>query len=179
MKLYVTYGFLISLGGAILTMTLFALGYHTDNIAAGQKWNWLGIVIAVAGIAFGMREWRNEAGKGIMSYGRGLGTGMLISVWSALFSAVFSVIYFTVINPGFSETMVQFQLSEMERKGIPAANIDQAEGMIRMFMSPAMMTVIGVFKGIFSGLVISLILAAIFKSKPGAAPASAPPPVQA
>lgn len=165
MKLYVTYGFLISLGGAILTMAMFALGFHTDNIAAGQKWNWLGIAIALAGIAFGMREYRREVGQGVMSYGRGVATGLFISLWSALFSAIFTIIYFTVINPGFSEAMVQFQMAEMERKGMPPAQIDQAEGMIRAFSSAPAITVIGAIMGIVMGLVLSLILAAVFKSK--------------
>jgi len=165
MKLYLTYGFLISLGGAILTMAMFALGFHTDNIAAGQKWNWLGIAIALAGIALGMREYRREVGQGVMSYGRGVATGLFISLWSALFSAVFSVIYFTVVNPGFSEAMVQFQMAEMERKGIPPASIDQAEGMIRAFSSAPAITIMGAVMGVIMGLVLSLILAAILKSK--------------
>jgi len=176
MKLYVTYGFLITLGSAILTMAMFALGYHSENIAMGQKIGWLGIVISVAGIAFGMREYRREAGQGVMSYGRALGTGLLISLWTALFSTIFNLAYFKFINPGFSEAMVQFQLAEMERKGLPANAIDQAEGMIRMFMSTPMMMIMGAFMVVLSGFIISLVLAAIFKSK---ADAVATPPVQA
>ena len=176
MKLYVTYGALIALGSAILTMAMFALGYHSENIAAGQKIGWLGVLIAVAGIALGMREYRNEVGEGVMSYGRGVGTGALIAIWSSLFSAVFNFIYFKFINPGFSDAMVAFQMAEMERKGIPANNIEQAEGMLRLFSSPIMITIMGLFMGAIFGVIISLILAAIFKSKPGV---SAPPPVQA
>lgn len=176
MKLYVTYGFLIALGSAILTMALFALGYHSENLAAGQKLGYLGIVIAIAGLSFGMREYRNEVGKGVMSYGRALGTGVLISMWSTLFSAVFNIVYFMVINPGFSEAMVQFQMAEMEKKGMPAATIEQSEGVLRFFMSAPMITIMGAIMGMIFCVVLSLVLAAIFKSKSGQ---SAPPPVAA
>jgi hypothetical protein len=176
MKLYVTYGFLIALGSAILTMALFALGYHSENLAAGQKLGYLGLVIAIAGIALGMREYRNEVGQGVMSYGRALGTGVLISIWSAVFGAVFNFVYFQFINPGFKDAMVAFQKAEMERKGMPANVIEQSEGMLRLFSSPIMITIIGLIMAVLVGAVLSLILAAIFKSKPGV---SAPPPVQA
>lgn len=172
MKLYVTYGLLITLASVIFTMTLFMLGYHSENVAMGQKIGWLGIIISIVGLALGMREYRNEAGQGAMSYGRGLGTGLLITLWTALFTSIFNVIYFKFINPGFSEAMVQFQLAEMEAKGMPANTIDQAEGMIRMFMSTPMMVIMGAFMMVFSGLIISLVLAAIFKAKPSA---DAPP----
>lgn len=175
MRLYATYGFLITLATVIWTMTLFMLGYHSENIAMGQKLGWLGIIISVVGIALGMREYRNEVGQGVMSYGRGLGTGMLITLWSTLFSSIFNVVYFKFINPNFSEMMLQFQLAEMEAKGIPAANIDQAEGMIRMFTSAPMMTIFGTLAMVFGGFVVSLVLAAIFKAKP----AGDAPPVQA
>jgi hypothetical protein len=177
MKLYATYGFLIALGSAILTMALFALDFHTfENMAAGQRWNWLGVLITIAGLSLGMREWRNEVGQGVMSYGRALGTGVLISLWMALFSAVFTFIYFKFINPGFTDAMVQFQMAEMERKGMPAATIEQSEGVLRFFSSTPMLTVMSAIMGCVFGVILSLILAAIFKSKPGQ---SAPPPVAA
>lgn len=177
MKLYVTYGFLIALGSAILTMALFALDFHTyENMAAGQRWNWLGVLITIAGLSLGMREWRNEVGQGVMSYGRALGTGVLISLWMALFSAVFTFIYFQFINPGFTDAMVQFQMAEMERKGMPAATIEQSEGVLRFFSSTPMLTIMGAIMACVFGVILSLILAAIFKSKPGR---PTPPPVAA
>ena len=180
MKLYVTYGFFMALAGAVLTLALFALGYHTDNIAAGEKWAYLGIVIAVAGTALGMREWRNEVGKGIMSYGRGLGTGILICVWSALFTAIFNAIYFTVINPGYSEAMVQYKLTEMQQKNMPPQAMEQAEHIMRLFMKSPVLVIMGFIMTVIFGVVISLILAAIFKSEGNQSTASAatPPPVQ-
>jgi len=177
MKLYATYGFLIALGSAILTMALFALDFHTyENMAAGQKWNWLGLLISIAGLSMGMREWRNEVGKGVMSYGRAFGTGFLISIWSALFGAVFTFVYFAFINPGFTDAMVQFQMAEMERKGMPAATIEQTEGVLRFFSSTPVLTIFSAIMACIFGAIISLILAAIFKSKPGQ---SAPPPITA
>jgi hypothetical protein len=176
MKLYVTYGFLIALGSAILTMALFALGYHSENLATGQKLGYLSLVIMIAGIALGMREYRKEVGQGVMSYGRALGTGVLISIWASVFGAVFNFVYFQFINPGFTDANVQFQMAEMERKGMPASTVEQAEGMIRLFSSAPMVTIMGLIMGVIIGAVLSLILAAIFKSKPGV---SAAPPVQA
>jgi len=177
MKLYVTYGFLIALGSAILTMALFALDFHTfENMAAGQKWNWLGVLISIAGISLGMREWRNDVGQGVMSYGRGVGTGTLISVWAALFNAVFTLIYFMVINPGFTDAIVQFQMAEMERKGMPAATIEQSEGVLRFMSSAPMLTIMATIMSVIFGVLLSLIIAAVIKSKPGQ---SAPPPIPA
>jgi hypothetical protein len=178
MKLYATYGFLITLVGALLALTMFSLGYHSTNFAVSQHPAWLLVVMAIAGtgIALGMRDYRKEIGDGVMSYGRGLGTGVLITLWSTAFSLVFNIVYLKFINPGYSEAMFQFQMAEAERKGMPAAQIDQAEGILRAISSTVGITVGGVVVGLLIGVVLSLILAAIFKSKPGQ---SAPPPVAA
>ena len=128
-------------------------------------------------IAFGMREWRREVGKGAMSYGRGLGTGLLITIWSTLFSIVFQVIYFIFINPGYSEALYQFQVAEMERKGMAEDVISKAEPAMRFMMSTPMLIVFGVIGAIFFGLVLSLILAAVFKAEASNAPV--PPPAEA
>ena len=144
-----------------------------------KKLGYLGVVIAIAGIALGMREWRDKVGHGTMSYGRGLGVGVLISIWSALFTAIFNMIYFMVINPGFSETMVQYRLAEMQGKGLPPQAIDQAEGVMRFMMKPPIMTVMGLIMGIIIGFVLSLILAAIFKADANKNGVPPPPPVQA
>jgi ABC-type phosphate transport system permease subunit len=123
-----------------------------------------------------MREYRNEVGQGVMSYGRALGTGTLISVWAALFNVVFTIVYFKIINPGFTEAIVQFQMAEMEKKGIPAATIEQSEGVLRFMSGALMLTIMATIMSVILGIILSLILAAIFKSKPGQ---SAPPPVAA
>ena len=175
MKLYVSYGFYIALAGAILTLAIFALGYHTENIGVGEKLGYLGIIIAIVGLALGMRAWRDTVGKGKMSYGRGLGTGVLISLWSGLFTAIFNLIYFMVINPGFAETMTQYKISEMEAKGMPQQAIQSAEGIMRFMMKPPVMTISGFIGGVIFSFVICLILAAIFKSDGGKNSGSVPP----
>jgi hypothetical protein len=140
-----------------------------------RKIEWWRVIVALSQL-IDMREWRKEEGQGVMSYGRGVGTGILITLWSTFFSLIFNVVYFKFINPGYSEAIFQFQMAEMERKGMPAAQIAQAEGFLRVTSSTIGMAVGGVIIGLLIGAVLSLILAAIFKSKPGV---SAPPPVQA
>jgi hypothetical protein len=169
MKVALTYGLVTALVSALWMLVEFFLGFHGENIASGQHFRWLPWLILLVGIVLAIRAQR-AAGGGTLSYGRGVGTGVLTAIVWSLAVSVWSFIYTSAINPDFIEFMVQFQLDEMERKGMAPEMIDAAEKVIRMMSHPLLSAVMGVVTfGVF-GTVVSLIAAAVFRTKEGAAP---------
>lgn len=176
MKTYVTYGLVWALAGAVLTLALFFLGFHADTEKL-QSANWIslggGIVISVACLMLGTKARASEVpATEAFGYGRALAAGVMITIFATLFGVIFNFLYSQVIHPGMQELQVQAQLEKMEASGVPSAQIDAAEGMIRTMMHPALQAVFYVFGGVLFGTIISLITS-IFLRRP-AAPAEPP-----
>jgi len=178
MKTSLTYGFAMALAGILLALVLFFLGYHSDAEKL-QSAQWVGLVgglaIGIACLTLGIQARRAEVpAHEAFSYGRALGAGTLIALFGALFGTVFNVLYMVFINPDFREVIVEAQIRQMETRGVPSAQIEQAEGMIRAMTSPALQSVFGFVSGFATAFVLALVIAAFLKR-----PATQPPPTPA
>ena len=180
MKTYVTYGFFMALGGLLLTLALFFLGFHSDAAKLSSS-QWIGSVgglaIGITVLTLGIKARRADVPvTEEFGYGRALAAGVMITLFGALFGIVTNYLYFQVINPNMADLIVQAQLDKMEAKGMSGAQLEQAEKGIRMFMKPVFSAIFGFIMGLFWGTIISLIAAAFLKRKAVddlAAPASA------
>jgi uncharacterized membrane protein len=99
-----------------------------------------------------------------MSYGKGLGIGTLVAVVSSVISSIFFFIYISFINTEFVSAIKENQIIEMEKRGMSAAEIDQAMSFSESFMSPVALTIFGFIGGILVAFIISL-LVTIFTKK--------------
>ena len=59
--------------------------------------------------------------------------------------------------------MKDMQMEKMLEQGIPEEALDQAMAISSKFMTPLMMSIIGLFSGVLMGTIVALIIAAIFK----------------
>jgi len=166
MKTYLTYGLAMTVAGALLTLALRTAQW----IGMGG-----GLVIGIAAIVLGTKARRAELpATEEFGYGRALGTGVMIVLFAALFGIVTNLLYTQVINPNFSEVLVQAQIEKWEAAGMSADKIEKAEGLMRKMMNPAIQACVGFLSGMMFGTLISLVTAAFLKRE-----ASAEPPVVA
>lgn len=178
MKIPLTYGAIMAIAGAVLALSLYLLGFHSDatRLGAGQAIAMVaGLAIGITCIVLAMKARRAELPPNEpFGYGRALGVGVLTALFAALFGLVTSYVYANHINPGFTDIIVQAEIAKLEAKGLPPAQIEQVEKVVRAMSGPVAQVIMGFFGGLLFGTVISLIAAAILKR-----PASAPPPVPA
>lgn len=164
------HGLAMAIAGAVLNLALYLLGFHDDpsQLGTGQLIGSLGGVgISITGLILVMKARRaQKAVDEGFSYGAALGTGTVTSLWSAILGTAFHLLYLTVINPGFTDAVVAGQIAKMEAQGVPPSQIDQAEGMIRLFSGPPMQAVFVFVGGMFFGFILSLIIAAFLKQAP-------------
>jgi len=76
---------------------------------------------------------------------------------------VTNYLYSAVINPGLTELIVQNQITKMEARGIPSAQLEQAEKMIRTWSRPPIQAAFGFLGGMLFGTVIALISSAFLQ----------------
>lgn len=167
MKTYVTFGFGSAIAGAILVLALYFLGFHSapEKIGTAQMIQMIaGTAIAIVFIVLGTKARRAEVpATEPFGYGRALGAGMMVVLFSALFGVIFSYVYSAFINPGMMDVAAQAQIEKWEAAGMSSSQIDAAEKVMRKMMSPGLQAVFGLVGGLFFGLVITLITSAFLR----------------
>lgn len=176
MKTYLTYGFAMSIAGALLTLALFFLGFHSDP-AKFSTAQWIGglggLAIGVVAIVLGTKARLAEVpATEAFGYGRALGAGVMITLFAALIGIVTNYVYMQIINPGMADMIVQAQIDKFEAKGMSGAQLEQAEKMTRAMTGPLISSCFGFIGGMVFGTLISLVTAAFLKRE-----ASGEPPV--
>lgn len=180
MKTYLTYGSVMAIGNAVLAVVLYLVGFHSDPEKLGLAQTIGGIggfALAIACIALGTRARRNEIPvTEAFGYGRALGAGIMIALFAGLLGIALTYGYGAVINPGFSEIVVQAEVAKLEAQGKSASEIEAAEKIIRAFTKPGVQAVVGFVAGMLAGTLISLVTAAVLK-RPAVPDFAVPPPV--
>lgn len=169
-----TYALILTIAGAILHLLLFFTGFQTEKLAVGQHLNWLGLIIMVVVLFLGIKAVREEAADKSLSYGKGVGTGALISLMSGLMSAVYNFIHFKFINTEFVDYQMELVRAKWEEAGMSATQMEQAEGITRAMMGPVAQAIWTPIMAVLIGTIVSLIVSAFLKR---AASAPIPPPV--
>ncbi|AMJ66576.1 hypothetical protein AXW84_14920 [Hymenobacter sp. PAMC 26628] len=143
----------------IFTFILLATGKEGNGGLAS-----IAFVIIIAGIVFAHRAFK-AANEGYMSYGQGLGIGVLVGGISGALSAVFNYAYRTFIDPDMTARVMDQMRAKFEEAGtMSSAQIEQAIGMSMKFSTGPIGLAIGIVSGFLLGLVFSLVIAAITKN---------------
>lgn len=157
------YALILTISSALLNLLLYFTGFQTEKLATGQYFQWLGFVMMFAILWLGIKAVRDEAPEKGMSYGRGVGTGTLISLYSGLMSSVYSFIHFKFVNTEFADYQLALIRPKWEAAGMGEAQMDQAEKMTRAMMGPVAQAILTPIMAVIFGLILSLIIAAILK----------------
>lgn len=160
-----TYALILSISGAVLNLLLYFTGFQTEKLAVGQHLNWIGFVVMVVVLVLGIKATREEAPDKSLSYGKGVGTGVLISLYSGLMSAVYTFIHFKFINTDFADYQMELVRAKWEQAGMSADQMEKAEGMARAMMGPVASAIMTPIMVVFFGLILSLIIS-IFLKRP-------------
>jgi hypothetical protein len=171
----------MAIAGALLTFALFFGGFH-ENVekmqsSFAQAIAVLGpLVIAIVCLALAMRDKRSTTPPDApWGYGSAFGVGVLTALFGALFSAVFAYIYFAFLNPGMADVLYDMQVAKMEEQGSSTQQIESAEKMMRVMLSPAAMSIFQTISGFLMTTVIALVVAIFFKKR-AALPYGSPVP---
>lgn len=157
------YALILTICGALLNLLLFFTGFQTEKLATGQYFQWLGFVIMFTVLWLGIKAVREETAEKGMSYGRGVGTGVLISLYSGLMSSVYSFIHFKFVNPEFADYQLALIRTKWEAAGMSETQMEQAEKVTRAMMGPVTQAIMTPIFVVVIGLVCSLIIAAFLK----------------
>ena len=132
-----------------------------------EKWvSWVSYIILIGGIVYGTIQYRDNVLGGSITYAQALGFGVLISLFAAILSGIYSYVFFTFIDPDFIEKIIVHTQDEMLKQGLSEDQVEQAMEMQKGFMKPGVLVAISIPMLTFMGFVFSLITS-IFLKKEG------------
>ena len=169
------YALILALSNIVLSLAGFFLGYQTDKIMQGRWFVILSVVAVIVVLWLGIKAAREEAKDKSLSYGKGVSTGFLITLYASLISTVYGFIHFKYINPNFVDYQIDAAREKWAQAGLSDAQMETAEKGMRLFMSPVLMSITGFLMSLLLGLVIALILSAFLKRQPEAIAEATPP----
>lgn len=156
----------IALKYGALTGVLFIL-YTLFTYISGNFGNFvinllLSLAIATVGIVLAMREYKQQ-NFGYMTYGKGLGIGIVVMVIASIISGIFSYIYIAFIDPSIVDKMIEASIAQMAGFGLDEEMLDEQRDQMAEGFTPLKQLINAVVGGLFSGLILSLIISAIMK----------------
>jgi len=110
----------------------YYLGMHDSGLAMIQLMTLVSVLLSVIGYVLGLRAITRRFPE--TQYLEGLRSGAIIAGIVAVFAALSQVIYFKVINPGWTARMVELTRQYYLESGLPEAEAEQfAEGAKQTF----------------------------------------------
>jgi hypothetical protein len=176
-KIVLTFGALS--GGLLSAMMLTTLGF-ADQIGfdKGAIIGYTTMVLASLLTFFGIRSYRENVGKGFITFGRAFAVGILITlVAAAFYVATWELIYYK-LKPGFTEKYAAYVVEKARAGGASQREIDAKTEEMRNFKimyDKPLVNIAFTFLEVFPiGAILSLISAAILRKKRVAEPVAAP-----
>lgn len=163
------WGAISAVVGSILTLIFYNLGMmgldESGEAASSFVPTVVSLLLTVALLYLGMKEYKLTANGGYLSFGRGLLWSLAFGLIGGLISAVFIYLFHSVLAPELLPGILEAQLDTMAEQGVDEASIEAAETGMAYFMSPAAQAVSTILMAVIASAIIGAIVALILRSK--------------
>lgn len=149
-----------------LVLTLFSVILYVSGLILNTKVGYVSIVLTIAGIVIAQINYRNRELNGVISYGQAVGFGVAIMLFAGIVTALYTIVLYTFIDPSLIDQMKAVQEEAMLGKGMSEDQIEAAMSMTSKMMTPAWMSIMGLFGSVFSGTIVSLLTSIFVKKQP-------------
>ena len=114
-------------------------------------------------LIIGIKSYRDKDSGGYISYGKSLGTGILISFFGSIIAAFYTYIFFNFIDPSMVDKLIEMSQQQMIDKGMSDDQVEMAISMTRKFMTPTWMFFFTILSYTFMGFIFSLLVSVFTK----------------
>ena len=158
-KSAMTSGLILGIALVVFSLIIYIMGIVKPPF-------WVGIIqylIIIGGIVYGTKKFRDEDLGGEISYSKALGFGILICVFAAVVSGIYTVLLMTVIDPDFINKMMTAIEEEYVKMGMSEDQIEASMKIVGKMQSPVFMAISQVIGFAFMGAIFSLVTSAFLK----------------
>ncbi|HPX06012.1 MAG TPA: DUF4199 domain-containing protein [Tenuifilaceae bacterium] len=154
-----TSGLILGLALIVFSVVLYILGIYKPP-------TWVGIlnyVLIIGGIFYGQKKFRDDELGGYISYGKALGTGVLVALFASIIYGVYFYLLTAVIDPGYIDQIYAATEEALLEKGNSEDQVEQMLDVAKQYMTPIMLLVSSVIGFVFWGTIFALITSIFVK----------------
>lgn len=148
-----------------IVLTLFSVILYVTGQMQNKTLGYLSFPIYIACIIAAQIHYRNHELNGEINYGQAVGFGTAIMLFSGIITALYTLIIYK-IDPGLLDQLKSMQEETLMAKGMSEDQVDAAMKISAKMMTPAIMSISGLFGSVIIGTIVSLITS-IFVKKQG------------
>ena len=145
------------------------LFYTSPDFESNDFVGYSAMVLVFSLVFFGVRNYRNKQLDGVISFGKALKTGIIITLIASTLYVIVWLFYYYLFIPDFIDKFVPHVLKETARKGATptelAETAKQMEQYREMYKSPFFVVLITYAEVLPVGLIVALISSFILKRK--------------
>ena len=160
-KWAMTYGLYLGVFHIIFIVILYLTGHFFNS----GYYGYISTAVVVWITWTGLVKFRDGVNGGFIKYGQGLGLGVLISVFAAIFAAATMYIIMK-FDGSLSDDMLSLMVEEIEKSGLSGDMVDNVEKMYEMMVTPGVVALSAYINKVVGGTIISLVVAAFVKKNP-------------
>lgn len=157
--------------GAITGLILIAISMifyfvYGPTTKAPVLQNILTYLVILGGLVLGIKEQREQAQNGYITYGKAVGTGVMIGFFAGVIGAFFLYLFLKFGDSNFLEKVMEKAEEEMRSSGKSDEQIEMALPYMKKMMNPAVMGFFSLLGNVFIALIFSLIASIFLKKNP-------------
>lgn len=156
-----------------LVYIVFALGNILMTGDGSQSNPMIGLLVALVMtvstffvIFYGIKEYRDTFNQGVLKVGEAVKLGLMIAVIASLLAAIFNIVYYNFIDPGYLERMIETTRESLEERGQTEEQIEMAMWWTNLFSNPILAAAVSIVWTSLWGLLKGLISGSILKKEP-------------
>ena len=156
-----TWGLVVGLALIILSLVLYIMNIYKAP-------TWVGILnyaLIIGGIVMAQLKYRNNILDGYITYGKAVGTGVLVSLFASIIYAFYFIILTKFIDTGYMDKVLETVEQAYAEQSLSEDQIAAALEMSKKMMTPIMMALSTVFGFVFMGTLFSLITSIFIKKE--------------
>lgn len=163
--LEIRWGLLIGLARAIWMLLEYFLGWHGRQFEHYSLVSSFDAVILLVGIPLAIRDKRQDDMGELISFRVALRTGIIVTAVAASVSVLFMIMYFNVINPGWTEFAAEYTRQQMQLIDAPQQEIAEAVENARIKFSRGYKMFETAISVIIQGSLLSVLAALLLRRK--------------
>jgi len=162
--------------GTISGLLMAVLLFFSIPIAPKVGFNTVGMIMFLGKIAafvpifFGIREYRQTVGGGLLTFWKGFNAGVLILVVSCFFYAISWVILYYWVSPDFPDKYFQDYMAQLKLHGALPKDIADAQTQFqeskKVLTNPFINAAYAFTDPLQVGLILTLVFAVILRKSP-------------
>ncbi|HHZ66147.1 MAG TPA: DUF4199 domain-containing protein [Flavobacteriales bacterium] len=154
------YGSIIGIALVIISLLFYMMNETTSEIQ-----NYLGYLALAVGVYIGVKHHRDNELGGLMSYGKALSSGTLISFFASIIMAFYLYVFILFIDPSLVDVILEKAENDMIDAGNSDKEIEMGMKYTMMFVTPFWMSAMSVLVYTIIGFIFSLIIATFLKKQ--------------